>query len=243
MQDFLEEFNAKNLVRGNTCFKNMNNPSCIDLFITNSCNSFQNTTNISTGLSDFHKMIVTVLKTTFPKAKPKVIQYRDFSKYNVKSFGSKLKKKYQTKVVRNYEPFENIFIEILHISAPYKKKVVRANQKPYVTKKLRKTIMKHSNLENKFYKCSSEVNRIAFRNQKNYCNGLYKRERRNYYAKLKLNNITVNKKFWNTMKPLFSNKGGVKDNIVLVKDNKIISDDTEVAQTFNDFFTNVVRYY
>ena len=89
MQDFLEEFNAKNLVKGNTCFKNINNPSCIDLFITNSCNSFQSTTTISTGLSDFHKMIATVLKTTFPKAKPKVILYRDFSKYDVSSFGSK----------------------------------------------------------------------------------------------------------------------------------------------------------
>ena len=92
MQDFLEEFNAKNLVKGNTCFKNINNPSCIDLFITNSCNSFQSTTTISTGLSDFHKMIVTVLKTTFPKAEPKVILSRDFSKYDVSSFGSKLKK-------------------------------------------------------------------------------------------------------------------------------------------------------
>ena len=100
--------------------------------------------------------------------------------------------------------------------------------------------MKHSNLENKFYKCSSEVNKIAFRNQKNYCNRLYKRERRNYYAKLKLNNITDNKKFWNVMKPLFSNKGGVKNNIALIKDNKMISADTEVAQTFNDHFTNAV---
>ena len=43
------------------------------------------------------------------------------------------------------------------------------------------------------------------------------------------------------MRPLFSNKGGAKDNIVLVnKDDKIISDDTEVAQTFNVFFKNVV---
>ena len=245
MQDFLEEFNAKNLVKGNTCFKNINNPSCIDLFITNSCNSFQSTTTISTGLSDFHKMIVTVLKTTFPKAKPKVILYRDFSKYDVSSLGSKLKKEFQTKVVRNYEPFENIFIEnifidVLDNSAPYKKKVVRANQKPYVTKRLRKAIMKRSNLENKFYKYSSEVNRITFKKQKNYCNRFYKRERRNYYSKLKLNNITDNKKFWNVMKPLISNKGGVEDNIVLVKDEKIISKDTEVAQTFNDFFTNAV---
>ena len=72
--------------------------------------------------------------------------------------------------------------------------------------------------------------------QKNYCNRLYKRERKNYYSQLNLNNITDNKKFWHTMNPLFSNKGGGKDNIVLVNDNKVISDDTEVAQTFNDFF-------
>lgn len=70
-------------------------------------------------------MIVTVLKTTFPKAKPKVILYRDFSKYNVKSFGSELKKKYQTKAVRNYEPFENIFIDVLHINA--QKKVMESD--------------------------------------------------------------------------------------------------------------------
>ena len=56
-----------------------------------------------------------------------------------------------------------------------------------------------------------------------------------------MNNITDNKKFWNTVNPLFSNKGGCKDSIVLVKGDKIISDDTEVAQTFNDFFKNCVN--
>ena len=56
IQDFLQEFHAKNLVQEKTCFKSVNNPSCIDLFITNSCHNFQNTTTVSTGLSDFHKM-------------------------------------------------------------------------------------------------------------------------------------------------------------------------------------------
>ena len=32
---------------------------------------------ISIGLSDFHKMKVAVMKTTFPKAKPKIVQDRD----------------------------------------------------------------------------------------------------------------------------------------------------------------------
>ena len=76
LEDFLFEHNAKNLVKENTCFKSLDNPSCIDLFITNSHQSFQNTTTVATGLSDFHKMVVTVLKTTFPKVPPKVIHYQ-----------------------------------------------------------------------------------------------------------------------------------------------------------------------
>ena len=52
--------------------------------------------------------------------------------------------------------------------------------------------------------------------------------------------ITDNKKFWSTTKPLFSNKGGGRGNIVLVNGNKIVSGDSEIANTFNDFFKNTV---
>ena len=43
-----------------TCFKNPNNPSCIGLLITNRPKRFQNSMAIETGLSDFHKMCITV---------------------------------------------------------------------------------------------------------------------------------------------------------------------------------------
>ena len=49
--------------------RHMNNPSCIDLIITNSPNSFQNTSTFCTGLSDFHKLVVTILKMSFRKMK------------------------------------------------------------------------------------------------------------------------------------------------------------------------------
>ena len=42
------------------------------------------------------------------------------------------------------------------------------------------------------------------------------------------------------MQPFFNNKGGGNKNIVLVEGDKIISNDTGVAQTFNDFFKNSV---
>ena len=69
MKEFCELFNLKNLVKENTCFKSLENPSCIDLILTNRYRSFQNTHAIETGLSDFHKMTLTVLKTYFKKKK------------------------------------------------------------------------------------------------------------------------------------------------------------------------------
>ena len=69
MENFLETFGLNGIIHEKTCYKSLINPSCIDLFLTNSRNSFKHSTVISAGLSDFHEMILTVLKTTIVKAK------------------------------------------------------------------------------------------------------------------------------------------------------------------------------
>ena len=60
-----------------TCYKNPEEPSCIDLVLTSGPRSFQNYCAIETGLSDFHKLVVTVMKTNYKKSQPKVINYRE----------------------------------------------------------------------------------------------------------------------------------------------------------------------
>ena len=72
---FLYLHDLENLVKDKTCFENVNNPSTIDLFLTNSSLAFQNTTSAFTGLSDCHKLVLKVLKTTFSKNKPKELFY------------------------------------------------------------------------------------------------------------------------------------------------------------------------
>ena len=86
LSQFLFEYNTKNIFSEKTCFKSKDNTSCIDLFITDCPNSFENTSAITTGLSDFHKMVTTVLKATFTKSKPKVITNRDFKLFNQETF-------------------------------------------------------------------------------------------------------------------------------------------------------------
>ena len=67
MQDFCSIYDLKSLIKVPTCFKSTENPSCIDLILTNRPHNFQNSTVLETGLSDFHLLTVTVLKTTFRK--------------------------------------------------------------------------------------------------------------------------------------------------------------------------------
>ena len=82
----MELYDLRNLVKENTCFKSIENPSCVDLFLTNCVRCFQNTKAITTGISDCHKMIITVLKMTFKKAKPREILYRSYKNYNEDMF-------------------------------------------------------------------------------------------------------------------------------------------------------------
>ena len=73
LNDFCNVYNWRNIVKERTCFKNPDNPSCIHLFLVNRPRVFQNTVAVEKGISDFRKMVVTVLKVFYKKQKPKTI--------------------------------------------------------------------------------------------------------------------------------------------------------------------------
>ena len=86
VSDFCEIYYLKDIIREKTCFKNRNNPRCVDLIIANRPKSFQNSMVIETGLSDFHKMCITVMKMYYSKQNPTIIHYRKFKDFNNHSF-------------------------------------------------------------------------------------------------------------------------------------------------------------
>ena len=71
-----------NLIKEPTCFKSVSNPSCIDLILTNQKFSFKNTSILETGISDFHRMVLTITKSTFEKGKPTIISYRSYKHFD-----------------------------------------------------------------------------------------------------------------------------------------------------------------
>ena len=165
LMSFLETYCSSNIVREPTCFKNVNNPSCIDLFITNKPRSFQNTKAMSCGISDFHKLVVTVLKTKFDKHRPKVIHYRDYRNVENEAFKTDLRN--YRDLCTSYEDFEKVFLQVLDMHAPLKQKIVRANEAPYMT---RQAMMRRSQLETK-----NEFDKATFKRQNNFVSKLYKK--------------------------------------------------------------------
>ena len=73
-----------------TCFRNPENPTCIDLLLTNSKTNFDETVVLESGLSDFHKLVVSVLKNYFKKEDPKVTYYRDYKYFDNEMFSNEL---------------------------------------------------------------------------------------------------------------------------------------------------------
>ena len=101
--------------------------------------------------------------------------------------------------------------------------------------------MKRTELETKYLKYRTKTNLTSYKKQRNFCSKLYKKERKKYYNNLNIKNITENKEFWRTVKPFLSEKTKTSQKIFITKDERIMSDDQDIAEHFSKFFKNAVN--
>ena len=115
--------------------------------------------------------------------------------------------------------------------APLKKRYVRANQSPFMNKKLSKEIMKRSRLRNKFLNIKSDTDRKAYNKQRNYVVSLLRNEKNNFYSNLDTKFVTDNRTFWKAVKSLLSEKVTKHSKINLLEDDKIIFRDDQIVKS------------
>ena len=161
----LYQYNLTSINRYHTCYKNPNNPSCKGHILTNSPKSFFKTETFY-RISDFHKLVLSVLKLQFSKAKAKEISYRNFRDFKENNFNLDLQNRFSAEPIEEYAPFEKVFLDVLNSHAPLKKKVVRANHAPYITKTLKKAIMERSYLERVYFKKKAQDSLTKFKKQR-----------------------------------------------------------------------------
>ena len=111
-----------------------------------------------------------------------------------------------------------------------------------MTKAYSKAIMQKTRFRNKFLKNPNDQNKLLYNKQRNYCVSLLRKKKKEYFARLNEKGITNNRKFWHTVKPFLSDKVKSSEAIILVDNKNIKSNENEMANTFNDFFSNIVKH-
>ena len=137
MKNFCQSYGLKNLINEPTCYKNTNNPSSIDVILTNRPNSFQNSMAIETGLSDHHKIGLNSTQNVHKKDRSLPLLNTVITNilmitslvmiliYNLQKFD---------KTAMRYEDFKDIFMSVLDRHAVIKEKRVRGNNAPFMNK-------------------------------------------------------------------------------------------------------------
>ena len=185
--------NFKSLINKPTCYKNPDNPSCIDLILTNCLNYFQNSLTFETGLSDFHKLILTLFKSEIPQQRPNIISHQNYKRFDSHTFECVISKKTEENTSMDFEVFKRTTVDTLDKYAPLKKKYLRANHSNFVTKELSKAIINRSKLRNQFLKNRSVESSMKYNKQRNICVALLRKTKRKYYEDLRLSDVNDNK--------------------------------------------------
>ena len=186
---------------------------------------------------------VTVLKTTFDKHRPNVVNYRDYRNFREDIFRLDIQTELADLNVQGltYTSFQDTFQRVLDIHAPMKKRYIRAKDSPFMNRILRKAFMLRTRLKNRYNKNKATDNWDAYRRQRNFCVKLSHKTKRDFYNQLDISELTDNKKFWKTVKPFISDKSSSKSRIILIEEGETVSNECDVAEIFNKFFVTITK--
>ena len=96
-------------------------------------------------------------------------------------------------------------------------------------------------LFNKFQNYRSASNWEKFRQQRNLVTKLKRRSVNQYFIERCVGGCKA-KDFWPTVKPFLTNKGSfIQKDTILLENDKLINDQQDVCNIFNEFFVNVAK--
>ena len=110
-----------------------------------------------------------------------------------------------------------------------------------MTKTLRKAIMCRSKLKNIYNKKRSNYNCTNYKKQNNFCVNLLRKTKTDYFQNLNIRDLSDNWKFWQKMKPYFSNKGLNSNKLLLKGKGNLVSNEKQLATIMNSFFINITK--
>ena len=100
--------------------------------------------------------------------------------------------------------------------------------------------MTRSRLLNKFRQERTRLSHVAYKKQRNICFKLLRKTKKDFFNNFDVKRITENKQFWKTVKLCLTDKTLKDERIMLIKIEKVVSDERELVKIFNEYFSNIL---
>ena len=104
----------------------------------------------------------------------------------------------------------------------------------------RKAIMNRPRLKKKYQDWPSRENFKNWKKQKDECNKLCRKAKKDHFKNITESNLNSDDKFWQFVKPFVTNKGVFgTDFISIKKDSQFIDNETELVEMFISHYMNL----
>ena len=124
---------------------------------------------------------MTALRSQLVKGNAKTKLYRDYNSFDIKLLTEDLDKNLKSNNTVNFSDFQNTLTTILHKRAPIKKKILRFNNNPFMSKAVRKAIMHRSKLKNIYNKKRTDLNWANYKKQRIFVSRYFGELRKNIF--------------------------------------------------------------
>ena len=140
-------------------------------------------------------MTLTVLKSSFAKQKPRILNYRNYKFFNNTLFRDQVLNKLINSNLqisdKGLKHFKETCLSVVNTIAPLKSRFIRANQAPFINKEIQRAIMVRSKLRKKFLNTRSDKKHIISK-QRIKCVSLLLKTKKAYYSNLNVKGVVDN---------------------------------------------------
>ena len=133
-----------------------------------------------------------------------------------------------------------LYNEVLDKHSPIKKKRVRGDQLPWITPDIQREISRRNRMFKQHVKNPTKTSREEFKKQRNKVTSLKIKGMKLFCMETSMNS-KHHGDFWNKMRPLLPSRGKNQSKIVLIDKERVITDSLTVAETFNNYFSEVAQ--
>ena len=156
------------------------------------------------------------MKKYFKKKEPIRIIYHDKRNFDAVKFRDDIRNQIANQIASkgkiNLVELHSILGSTFCRDAPLKEKNIRGTNAPWMNKTLSRAFMKRAKLKNLSNRNPTKENVDAFKNQRNMCVSLSRKEQKKYFNNLDISVMKDNKRYWDVMKPKFTGKSKSKSN-------------------------------